>query len=103
MTLKEYLDKNKLKPTHFANLADIAPSVVSKHLRHGHRFSVSSARKVEQATGGAVSAPSLVFVEQVNTCCCVPPQAAGELGRVEAGRQHATSTTADVQSLTDGQ
>lgn len=73
MTLKEYLEKNKLKPTHFANLANVAPSVVSKHLRHGHRFSIASAKKVELATGGMVSAPSLVFVEP--TTSCAPPAA----------------------------
>jgi len=59
MQLKEFFQRNNLKPTRWAEERNIAPSVISRYL-NGKNISVRNIKKITQATKGAVSIEELL-------------------------------------------
>ena len=59
MKLSEYLKKNNIKASHFADNADIPVSVISKHLS-GKGVSLETADKIIRKTSGMVSLSDLI-------------------------------------------
>ena len=63
MKLTAYLEQHKIKPTHLAKAAGIAPAVVTRYLRGERGISAQTARKISQATQGIVSLEELLFID----------------------------------------
>jgi DNA-binding transcriptional regulator YdaS (Cro superfamily) len=63
MNLTTYLLENKIKPTHLAKQAGIAPAVVTRYLRGERGISAQTARKISRATQGSVSLEELLFID----------------------------------------
>jgi predicted transcriptional regulator len=55
MTLQEYLTEKNLKPSTFANSADIAPSIIIRILSGERKPSLATMQRIMVATDGKVT------------------------------------------------
>lgn len=56
----EYMKDKGLKPVAFAKLAKISPAFFSKY-KNGKSITLYYAKKIEEATGGEITAKELLF------------------------------------------
>ena len=61
MTLKEYLEKNRIKQADFAEITGLKQAMISLYINGQRRPSPETALKIEKATGGEVKAVDLIF------------------------------------------
>jgi len=65
MKLKDYFDKNEIRPTPWAEKHGISPAVISRYLKRG-TITPRNARKIAEATGRVVSEMELLYpIERV--------------------------------------
>ncbi len=63
MKLKEYLEKNGIKNSFFANKIGITHQLLLRYLNNFNRPSLETMFKIEEETGGKVPVRSWLFVE----------------------------------------
>ncbi len=62
MTIAEYLEATETNLHQLSLLAGIAYGTLHRHVKHGGRLSVATAKKLETATQGRISAAAVLGV-----------------------------------------